>query len=178
MAHQLLVKIHPTEHKLVYAAQMMCSSSKLTRRSNKLYGWLKRRYMTICKGRVGELNSSFGTKWVTDGINPIKIKNTDVLPPGYSEGRVLKLYTLCKICNKSTNSTLAGYCVQHRTESRQRINTDPYEVLNMYENGVPLNIILDKFGWKCEQNVTTYLRKKFPNRKKFAPKGREQKISP
>lgn len=43
LAHQLLVKIHPGNHKLAYAAQAMVFKNDKTRRSNKLYGWLKRR---------------------------------------------------------------------------------------------------------------------------------------
>ena len=41
VAHQLLVKIYPNNPKLVYAVRMMCFGN---RRSNKLYGWIKRRY--------------------------------------------------------------------------------------------------------------------------------------
>jgi 5-methylcytosine-specific restriction endonuclease McrA len=40
IAHQLLVKIHPNNHKLVFAAWMMCNGSQ---RSNKRYAWLKRK---------------------------------------------------------------------------------------------------------------------------------------
>ena len=40
LAHQLLVKIHPRNDKLIYAAVMMASMRGI---SNKLYGWLKRR---------------------------------------------------------------------------------------------------------------------------------------
>lgn len=40
VAHQLLVKIHPENKKLVYAAWAMTHGS---RRSNKKYGWLKRK---------------------------------------------------------------------------------------------------------------------------------------
>ena len=43
LAHQLLVKMHPGNHKLAYAAQAMAFKNAKTRRSNKLYGWLKRR---------------------------------------------------------------------------------------------------------------------------------------
>jgi len=43
LAHQLLVKMHPGNHKLAYAAQAMVFKNAKTRRSNKLYGWLKRR---------------------------------------------------------------------------------------------------------------------------------------
>jgi hypothetical protein len=39
VAHQLLVKMYPGNHKLAYAAQMMGG----TRKSNKLYGWIKRK---------------------------------------------------------------------------------------------------------------------------------------
>ena len=43
LAHQLLVKIHPTNPKLVYAAMIMSQSSDGTRTNNKLFGWIKRR---------------------------------------------------------------------------------------------------------------------------------------
>lgn len=44
LAHQLLVKIHPDNSSLIYAARMMCVSSPQTDRSkNKLFGWLRRK---------------------------------------------------------------------------------------------------------------------------------------
>lgn len=43
VAHQLLVKMYPNNHKLVYAANMMCVSGN-AKRSNKRYGWLKRKF--------------------------------------------------------------------------------------------------------------------------------------
>lgn len=45
IAHLLLVKIHPNNHKLVFAANMMCAYSKDSGRkhTNKRYGWLRRR---------------------------------------------------------------------------------------------------------------------------------------
>jgi hypothetical protein len=170
LAHQLLVKIYPNESKLIYAALMMCSSSKFHgRRNNKLYGWIKRSYQSICKQRIGDKNGSYGTRWITDGVKPMKIKNNDPLPDGYVEGRSIKVYTNCCICGSETGSTKAQYCNNHRG---RRANTDPTEVLAMYESGVPLQEILTKYGWKKEQNVTTYLRNNFPNRKKFLPNER------
>jgi hypothetical protein len=170
LAHQLLVKIYPSEPKLVYAALMMCSSSKYhSRRNNKFYGWLKRSYQSICKQRVGGKNGSFGTRWITNGITPKKIKNTEPLPDGYIEGRSIKIKSRCCVCDKELQTSRANYCDEHRN---RRANTDPNEVLSMYESGVPLQEILDKYGWKVEQNVTSYLRKNFPNRKKFLPKSR------
>jgi hypothetical protein len=40
VAHQLLVKIYPRNHGLIYAAFMMGTS----RQTNKVYGWLRRRH--------------------------------------------------------------------------------------------------------------------------------------
>jgi hypothetical protein len=44
VAHQLLVKMHPGNHKLVYAALCMTWGTKDQKRTgNKLFGWLRRR---------------------------------------------------------------------------------------------------------------------------------------
>lgn len=45
VAHQLLIKMYPNEIKLVYAAMMMIPN----RPSNKLYGWLRRRFSDYLK---------------------------------------------------------------------------------------------------------------------------------
>lgn len=42
VAHQLLIKIYPTETKLIHAAHLMCYSKTGTRPKNKLFGWIKR----------------------------------------------------------------------------------------------------------------------------------------
>lgn len=46
VAHQLLIKMFPHEYKLVFAANMMCKGGK---RSNKMYGWLRRRMINALK---------------------------------------------------------------------------------------------------------------------------------
>ncbi len=46
VAHQLLVKIYPSNRSLVFAAHMMGA----TRQNNKVYGWLKRKYIQSCIG--------------------------------------------------------------------------------------------------------------------------------
>lgn len=45
ICHQLLVKIHPTNKKLVYAASIMSRNSNGCRPNNKMYGWLKKRFV-------------------------------------------------------------------------------------------------------------------------------------
>lgn len=43
VAHQLLVKMHPGNPKLVYAASRMTNNSRFLVRNNKLYGWIRKR---------------------------------------------------------------------------------------------------------------------------------------
>lgn len=43
LAHQLLVRIHPDEPKILYAAVMLCFSPTDRRINNKVYGWLKKK---------------------------------------------------------------------------------------------------------------------------------------
>ena len=52
LAHQLLVKIHPDNASLIYAARMMTVSSPKTDRSkNKLFGWLRRKNQEAQKNK-------------------------------------------------------------------------------------------------------------------------------
>jgi hypothetical protein len=52
VAHQLLVKIHPGNHRLLWAASNMTGASgKMPGRKNKLYGWLRRRLSEEMKRR-------------------------------------------------------------------------------------------------------------------------------
>jgi hypothetical protein len=44
VAHQLLVKIHPSNSKLIYAALMLSVDRYGNRVNNKRYGWIKRRF--------------------------------------------------------------------------------------------------------------------------------------
>lgn len=43
VAHQLLVFMYPGNHKILWAASNMTGRTKNVKRSNKLYGWLRRR---------------------------------------------------------------------------------------------------------------------------------------
>ena len=43
VAHQLLVKMHPTNHRIIWAANMMTVNSPNSKRNNKVFGWLRRK---------------------------------------------------------------------------------------------------------------------------------------
>lgn len=94
LAHQLLVKIYPQNHSLVKAAVMMIPN----RPSNKMYGWLKRRFAKAQSvSQTGKGNSQFGTRWIYNLELQIskKISISEPLPTGWNEGRKLK-FSPCK----------------------------------------------------------------------------------
>jgi hypothetical protein len=94
LAHQLLVKIYPQNHSLVKAAAMMIPN----RPSNKMYGWLKRRFAKAQSvSQTGGGNSQFGTRWIYNLELEIskKISISEPLPTGWNEGRKLK-FSPCK----------------------------------------------------------------------------------
>jgi len=125
VAHQLLVKIYPENDSLVYAANKMTVSSKTVKRNNKKYGWLKRRYQSVCKKRVGKKNASYGRSWYHD---PNTLENGKFLledvPTGWVKGRTPKLETKCEVCGSLTGSFMARFCDKHRSEHK---NTYAYK---------------------------------------------------
>lgn len=54
VSHQLLCKMYPEERGLAFALQAMTSGNRLqgSRCSNKLFGWVRRRYALAQKGRI------------------------------------------------------------------------------------------------------------------------------
>lgn len=89
VAHQLLVKIHPTNDKLIFAAHRMGTSN------NKLYGWLRRAHnANIGKytSKPGKSNSQYGTMWITNGSLNKKVKKNTNLPEGWYAGRTSGRY--------------------------------------------------------------------------------------
>lgn len=123
VAHQLLVKMYPDNDLLVYAANKMTISSKNTKRNNRRYGWLKRRYQSVCKKRVGKKNSSYGRSWYHD---PITLENGKFLPNdipvGWVKGRVpVSVNTKCSVCGKDTGGIMSKWCSEHREEHMSKL---------------------------------------------------------
>ncbi len=68
IAHQLLVKMFPTNPGLILAATMMAVSSKYNDRiNNRLYGWLRRKHAEVMRiNQTGIYNSQYGTCWISN----------------------------------------------------------------------------------------------------------------
>ena len=85
IAHQLLIKIYPDNNKLVKAAAMMIPN----RPSNKMYGWLKKRFSVAqSECQTGQGNSQFGTMWITNGSEEKKVSKTEIVPEGWFRKRL------------------------------------------------------------------------------------------
>lgn len=100
IAHLLLVKMYPNNHKLLQAAMMM----RANRPSNKLYGWLRRKFSESCKKtRKGSGNTQYGTIWICNVLTKknAKIKKTDCIPVGWVKGR--SVWNAKPVCNLSVD---------------------------------------------------------------------------
>lgn len=87
VAHQLLVKIFPTNHALAKAAAMMIPN----RPTNKMYGWVRRRFSAAKSAeQSGQGNSQFGTRWAHNPLTKENKKIKGQLPDGWSSGKYKK----------------------------------------------------------------------------------------
>jgi hypothetical protein len=68
LAHQLLIKIYPGNHKIVKACQMMTNNGKIVARNNKMHGWIRKKYYEAISKRV-----------TVDGIIYSSIKTTAII---------------------------------------------------------------------------------------------------
>ena len=81
VAHQLLVKLHPTNSKLIFATNMLTVSSGNVKRNNKMYGWLKRKFSentsgdNHCLRKNGEARKK-NQEYMTGPNNPSTLNGT------------------------------------------------------------------------------------------------------
>ena len=66
---------------------------------SETYSWLGKKHKEESKKKIGKANSihqkgsgnsQYGTMWITDGSNSIRIKKNDEIPNGWKKGRVIK----------------------------------------------------------------------------------------
>lgn len=151
VAHQLLVKIYPNNHRLIYAANMMITN----RPNNKMYGWLKRKFSNaISENQTGVGNSQHGTKWIYNDTIKVckKINKNDKIPDGWLEGRKIKWnehLKYCLTCGKQHKNKMycSPECFGKRKIEEPTIK-DKFE--EIYENYKITNSIyksLSNFGY-------------------------------
>jgi len=131
LAHQLLVKIYPESHSLLKAAMMM----RPQRPSNKLYGWLRRRYAeSQSKAQAGQGNNRYGTKWIHNPeLRQSKSVDKNILiENGWFDGRVIDwdAYSLRK-------ERMSQRQLQQKKESKakklKKIKSKHYAIKNRVE---------------------------------------------
>lgn len=87
VAHQLLVKIYPGNHKIAYAAFAMCGSNdKVTRPKNKIYSWLRKEYAEIMRVRLTGNQYNKGKKLSAEHVAIFKLPKTEEHKRKISEG--------------------------------------------------------------------------------------------
>jgi hypothetical protein len=195
VCHQLLVKIYPKHSGLIKAATQMTRNNNTQLRNNKLYGWLRRKLSeTMSEAQAGKGNSQYGKCWISNGIENTKINKNDHIPPGWFKGRTVvkdknRKCHICKNIYYYLNND-SRYCSKecHQTywrlkktgkleKSIRSLISDELakQMLVDYENGISMKELLIKYNKKCEQSFSSFLTKRFPNRKRFAPGKREKK---
>lgn len=146
IAHLLLVKMFPTNKKLIYAANMLTVGSGTQQRSNKRYAWLKQKYVEVCRDRTGEQSSCYGKSWyynLTTGQCKKFVSGTE--PEGYVKGRLPP--KLCKGCEVVLDSKLAQWCSECRPKREQTVFKSPKEKV-AYTDTDKMNALA-----KCNGNI-------------------------
>lgn len=101
IAHQLLIKINPNNGKLLYAAKMMTTSSDNQRRDNKLYGWLKRKFITqlshdMIGNKRGCGNKGIRRQYLIDHNSEIFSKSANIVTPSGEFRQIKNISKFCK----------------------------------------------------------------------------------
>lgn len=124
VAHQLLVKIYPENYALAKAAAMMIPN----RPSNKMYGWIRRRF-SIAKSveQSGAGNSRFGTKWIYHPTFGSKTVDQDLIVEYIEQGWILG--RVLKYCNTKKSKV---YINEEKKNNDTRTHREYYEIYSKY----------------------------------------------
>jgi hypothetical protein len=126
VAHQLLVKIHPNVSALVYAANMMTVAAGNQLRSNKRYGWLKRRHIRECRKRIGAKNASYGRRWYHDPETGESGKYLEAdVPSGWTTGRVLNKE---RFINRAHRNSHRKAMMIEKQKARKKLAEELYQI--------------------------------------------------
>lgn len=148
VAHQLLIKIYPDNHKLAKAAAMMIPN----RRSNKMYGWVRRKFSAAQSiDQSGIKNSQYGTKWAHNPLTKENKKIKGKIEDGWNAG-------------KYKNPIIKSPSFREKNKEEQiRIHSEYYELYKKYGFDEFVKITNYKFS---KQNLVQQFAKLLPE---FAP---------
>lgn len=152
IAHQLLVKMYPEDHKLAKAAHMMT----VKRPNNKVYGWLRKRHaIAMSDSQSGKGNSQYGTRWIHNTIlkESTRIGKHEPLPEGWHEGRKVDFSaTQCKYCGNEFYPTgLESFCsakckTYYRSPQYEIIDNNIEDILLRLKEVGSISAVLKEFG--------------------------------
>ena len=151
VAHQLLTKIYPNNDSLIKAAVMMIPN----RPSNKLYGWLKRKFSDAqSKAQLGVKNSQYGTKWIHNPKTGESKKAIGDIEEGWVLGRFKNSNTdkFCVHCNTAfTPINLEIFCsdkckIYHKSPAIKIIDNSVDEMIEIFKANTSITKTLNKFG--------------------------------
>jgi len=159
VAHQLLVKMNPTHHGLIKAANMMgCCNSRNRRSGNRLYEWLRTKHSKVMsESQSGSGNSQYGTIWIyNESLNQAKkITKSELIPVGWRRGKTAKKKCFCAICNCRLSSANARFCNAHRPAkngsrraSDARFDSRKDEFIKFIKSGYSFDASLKLVGYK------------------------------
>jgi len=142
VAHQLLVKMYPGNHSLAMAAQMMIPN----RPSNKMYGWLKRKFAeAMSESQKGEGNSQYGTRWIhnVELEESKKIDKNLPLPEGWSEGRIIDFRRYAE--DKLRRQSLLKSKKEAKQRKKEQVINELSTLYERYKNGEPLQSVAEDY---------------------------------
>lgn len=162
VAHQLLVRMHPNNPKLIYAAVLMTAN----RPSNKLYGWLRRRLSEErSRSQSGTLNTQYGTRWIynEDVKVSIRIDKDHPLPVGWQEGRRQIFDVICAHCGnafpkQNKQRFCSDTCRRHSlSPSTKLIDNNIDEMIQYFKITHSITATLHHFGITGSRAGNTHL---------------------
>jgi hypothetical protein len=177
LAHLLLVKIYPGNHKLVNAAAMMCVSSiHKGRINNKLYSWLRKKLANANSvSQTGKGNSQFGTCWVSN-LETKECKKVDnnllnlYLENGWIKKRIIKWDNpvkkqVCPICSKTfigkskSCSLSCGQKLSNKNNPKELVKGKLDSIIKNYKSGSSIHKCLIDAGLNGTGQNYTKLKK-------------------
>ena len=102
VAHQLLVKMHPDNNRLVFAVHMMNNG-----RNNKLYGWIRKLHAKkISEMNIGKVSNRKGSKQTTEAKIKVSMNNPRTKPINTPYGQYRSCFSFAKETGLVTDAGL------------------------------------------------------------------------